>query len=71
MDFQSQTKNNVERELRFDIASAKAVDKGILHLRCYIISVYQRKLSPVSSVHSQSPVLCDGGLQKEDKPWQR
>lgn len=31
MDFQSQTKNNVERELRFDIASAKAVDKGILH----------------------------------------
>lgn len=32
MDFQSQTKNNVEmRELRVDIPSAKAGDKGILH----------------------------------------
>lgn len=32
MDFQSQTKNNVEmRELRVDIPSAKSGDKGILH----------------------------------------
>lgn len=59
-------------ELKSHQISAKRVDNGILLRKRMYYGCLPEKVRPWQQrEHGQSPVLCDGGLQNEDSPWQR